>query len=195
MSLSVAPNPVVEGRSTTVTATLSGPLAGATTIPLTVTDDTAESNDHGSVSSVSIVEGATAGSARITTAQDIDRDDEVFTVALDTANLPSSVRAGRPSSVAVTISEGGTPAEPRDDPPGNEPGGDDPGGDDPDGGGGGGEPDDDPTNRAPTTAEEIAPPTLRVGAEVRIDLAVAFDDPDGDTLACAASGAGLPRSP
>ena len=41
----------------------------------------------------------------MTTNRDADEDDETFTVALDTANLPSSVAAGTPSSVQVTISD------------------------------------------------------------------------------------------
>ena len=57
------------------------------------------------------------------------------------------------------------------------------------GGGGGTQPPDDPpetANAAPETAEEIADAMLRVGAELEIDLAAAFSDPDGDDLTYAA---------
>ena len=122
VSLSASPSPVTEGSSVTVTATLSQSLTSSVTIPVTLTNDTAESGDHGTLTSVTIAANATRGTGTISTNQDTDEDDETFTVALGT--LPSSVTAGRPSSVTVTI---------RDD----------------DGGGGDGDGDDDgppPTN-------------------------------------------------
>ena len=108
--LSTSPNPVTEGSSVTVTATLSAALAGNVTIPLTLTDDTAESGDDGTLSSITIAAGATSGTSTVTTNQDTDEDDETFTVALDTGSLPSSVSAGSPASVTITISDddGGT---------------------------------------------------------------------------------------
>ena len=74
-------------------------------MPLTLTDGSAESGDYGSLSSITIDSGWTSGTGSVTTNQDADEDDETFTVALDTANLPSSVAAGTPSSVQVTISD------------------------------------------------------------------------------------------
>ena len=108
VSLSASPNPVTEGQSVTVTATLSRALSNAVTIPVTVSTaspNTAESGDVGSPTSITINSGQTTGMGTITTNQDTDYEDETFTVSLDTANLPSSVTAGSPSSVPVTIND------------------------------------------------------------------------------------------
>ena len=105
VSLSASPNPVTEGQNVTVTATVSEALSSAVTIPVTITDDTAESGDHGTLTSITINANATSGTGTISTNQDADEADETFTVALDTANLPSSVTAGTPSSVLVRISD------------------------------------------------------------------------------------------
>ena len=101
VSLSASPNPVTEGSSVTVTAALSRALTSNVTIPVTITDNSAEPTDHGTLTSITINSGATSGTGTITTNQDPDEDDETFTVAL--GSLPSSVRAGSPSSVRVTI--------------------------------------------------------------------------------------------
>ena len=104
---------VDEGSSVTVEAVLSGPLSSAVTIPLTLTDDTAEPTDHGTLSSITIPAGANSGTGTITTTQDTDEDDEHFTVALDMANLPSSVsRNSSHPSVYITIRD-----DDRDDAP------------------------------------------------------------------------------
>ena len=89
----------------TVTATLSKALAEAVSIPLTVTSGTAEDTDHGTLPPIAIAAGETAGTSAMTTAMDLDGDDETFTVALDTANLPSGVTAGDPASKTVTIDD------------------------------------------------------------------------------------------
>lgn len=47
VSLSAAPNPLMEGSAVTVTATLTVPLAAGVTIPLTLADHSAEPSDHG----------------------------------------------------------------------------------------------------------------------------------------------------
>ena len=99
--LSAAPNPVLEGSSVTVTATLSAALSSQVTIPLMIADDTAESTDHGTLTSIAIASGTTTGTGTITTAQDADADHERFTVALGA--LPAAVTAGAPSSVQITI--------------------------------------------------------------------------------------------
>ena len=103
VTLSASPNPVAEGSSVTVTATLSAALSGAVTIPLTITDNTAEPADHGTLASITIAAGATSNTGTITTAQDPDDQDETFTVALGT--LPASVAAGMPASVQVRIQD------------------------------------------------------------------------------------------
>ena len=102
--LSASPNPVDEGSSVTITATLSAARTSAVTIPITITDDTAESGDHGTLTSIAINANATTGTGSITTAQDTDADHETFDVALGTP-LPSGIAAGSPSSVRVTIAD------------------------------------------------------------------------------------------
>ena len=101
--LSASPNPVDEGDPVTVTATLSAALGSDLTVPLTLTPGTAESGDDGPLSSITIDAGQTTGTGTISTADDDDTDDETFTVAL--GNLSSSVEAGSPSSVEITITD------------------------------------------------------------------------------------------
>ena len=108
--LRASPNPVAEGGSVTVTATLSRALAGGVTIPLTLTAGTAEPGDYGSLAGIAIDGGSTIGTGAVTTTNDVDEDDETFTVAL--GSLPSSVAAGSPSSVEVTIRDEGPVAVP-----------------------------------------------------------------------------------
>ena len=107
VQLSVAPNPVPEGSSVTVTATLSAALSEAVTIPLTLTAGTAEAGDYGPLASIRISSGETSGTGTITTATDADTDDETFTVVL--GSLPATVEAGSPDSVAVTITDATIP--------------------------------------------------------------------------------------
>ena len=104
VSLSASPNPVAEGSSVTVTAQLSSALASNVTIPLTLSSETAEDDDYGSLSSITINSGSTSGTGTVTTSQDADSQDETFTVAL--GNLPSSVTAGSPSVIKITITDG-----------------------------------------------------------------------------------------
>ena len=104
VSLSAAPAVVEEGSSVTVTATLSEAQTGAVTIPVTVTSGSAESGDHGTLTGITIAGGDTAGTGTITTNQDTDTDDELFTVSLGTS-LPSGITAGSHSSVGVTIAD------------------------------------------------------------------------------------------
>ena len=110
VSLSVAPNPVDEGSSVTVTAQLSAAISSSVTIPLTLTAGTAESGDYGALASITVGGGQTTGTGAITTAQDADEDDETFTVALGI--LPPEVTPGSPSSVEVTIRDDDRPPPP-----------------------------------------------------------------------------------
>ena len=103
VSLSAAPDPVTEGSPVTITATLSSAHGSAVSIPVTLTAGTAEPGDIGALTSISIASGQTSGTGTITTAQDTDNEDETFTVSLGT--LPSSVSAGTPNSVTVTIAD------------------------------------------------------------------------------------------
>ena len=107
VTLSASPNPVTEGSGVTVTAALSKALSSNVTIPLTLTAGTAESGDYAPAASIPVAAGATSGTGTISTNWDTDEDDETFTVALGT--LPSSVTAGTPSSVTITISDDRNP--------------------------------------------------------------------------------------
>ncbi len=106
VSLGVSPNPVREGSSLTVTATLSAALGSSVTIPLTVTRGTAETGDFDNPSAISISANSLSGSTSLATKVDEDRDAETLTVALGA--LPGDVRRGSPSSVAVTITDATT---------------------------------------------------------------------------------------
>ena len=106
VSLSVSPSLmgqglVDEGETVTVTARLSTALEEDVTIPLTVTDGSAESNDYRAPRSITIRMGETTGTADITTSQDADTQDETFTVAL--GDPPSPLQKGSPEEVEVTI--------------------------------------------------------------------------------------------
>ena len=105
VSLSASPNPVLEGGSLTVVATLSRALSSDVRIPLTATAGSAESGDYVQISDrIRIKAGTLSGGstgASFFMDQDTDEDDETFTIALGT--LPSSVTAGTPSSVTITI--------------------------------------------------------------------------------------------
>ena len=103
VSLSVAPNPVAEGQSVTVTATLARALTANVTVPLVLTAVTAEAGDFGLLASITISGGQTTGTGTITTVKDLDRDDERFSVALGT--LPAAVSRGTPSLVDVNITD------------------------------------------------------------------------------------------
>ncbi|MDE0224681.1 MAG: Ig-like domain-containing protein [Gammaproteobacteria bacterium] len=103
VTLSASPNPVREGSSVTVTARLSAALTDSVTIPLTLTAGTAEADDYGSLSGIAISAGSITGTGTVTTSADSDTESESFTVAL--GSLPSSLRAGSPSSVEVTVSD------------------------------------------------------------------------------------------
>ena len=111
--LSAAPNPVAEGASVTVTATVSSPIVGGAEarIPLTVTDGTAEPGDRGTAAEIRIRRNEVSNTVLITTAHDADSDDETFTVAIDTDNLPSALTAVNPRSVEIEIrdDEGSSP--------------------------------------------------------------------------------------
>ena len=88
----------------TVTATLSEPLSDPVTIPLEFTAVTAEPGDYDPLASIEIPANSRSGTGAVATTRDDDEDDETFAVALG-AMLPSSVLAGSPSSVRVTIRE------------------------------------------------------------------------------------------
>ena len=178
--LSAAPNPVAEGSDVTVTATLSASLSQAVAIPVTVTAGSAEAGDHGTLSSITISGGATSAAGVVTTAQDADTEDETFTVALDTGNLPSLVRAGSAASVLVTISDdtgGRSPAgpPPPPPPPGGPPAGGPPPPPPPPPPGGPPQP-PPPPGRPPGAAMETDAGCEAAPCRVRTGMAVSFRD-------------------
>ncbi len=103
VTLSASPNPVPEDQSVTITAILTIAPAGDLKIPLTYTNETAETGDYRQLALITIPANATTGTGAITTVTDTDADDETFIVALGT--LPPNVVAGSPSSVQITIAE------------------------------------------------------------------------------------------
>ena len=108
VSLSASPTTVDEGNSVTVTATLSHAQSGDVTIPIAITDNTAQSGDHGTLASITVSGGATTGTGTISTTQDTTAEsDETFTVALGSP-LPTGIAAGTPSSVQITIRDDDT---------------------------------------------------------------------------------------
>ena len=99
-------DPDLKKAYVTITATLSGPLPETVWIPVTVTAFSADPNpDHGTISRIGINPNELTGTAQIRVWEDLDTVDDIFSVALDRANLPSSVIAGSASSVAVVITD------------------------------------------------------------------------------------------
>ena len=111
VSLSVGQNSVEEGESVTVTVGLSESLTTDVTIPLTLTAGTAESGDYDSASpiNVTIASGQTQVQKVINTNTDTDTDDETFTVAIDAASLPNTVKTGSSLSAVITITDTSLP--------------------------------------------------------------------------------------
>ena len=105
VSLSAAPNPVDEGESTTVEATLTRALATDVAILLVTTAGSAEAGDYAASASVTIAKGETSGTATLSTAADLDLDDETLAVAIDNTNLPTGLVVGSPDSVSLTITD------------------------------------------------------------------------------------------
>ena len=107
VTLSASPNPVDEGESVTITVTPSQLLSSDATIPLVLTAGTAEpEEDYSALASIVIEGNEPNGTGVIRARKDVDMDDETFTVSLGT--LPSSVVAGTPASVEITIMDVGT---------------------------------------------------------------------------------------
>ena len=107
VTLSATPNPVPEGDDVSITVEMSAALSEAVIIPINLAAGTANSVDYDgtTLTSMTIPAGSTSATESITTEEDTDRkDNETFTVSLGTP-LPSTVRAGSPRSVVVTISE------------------------------------------------------------------------------------------
>ncbi len=110
VSLSASPNPVEEGNSVTVRATLTEALPDAVTINLRDIpgEPPTEPGDYGSLPSITIFGGSRTGSGTLDIKDDhVSEGDERFTVAIDA--LPSGVERGSPSSVEITIADNDPP--------------------------------------------------------------------------------------
>jgi len=105
VNLSVTPNPVTEGSDLTVYTTLSEARNTITTIPLTLTSNTAEDTDYENSSPINlnIPIGQTQVPYIIKTFEDDDLEDETFLVSIDSTNLPHSIIAGKAVSEEVVI--------------------------------------------------------------------------------------------
>ena len=111
ISLSVDQDSVMEGQSITVTLELSEALAIDVTIPLMLSQGTAETDDYDSTTPVNVVisRGQTTGEHTINTYEDDDIEDETFTVAIDEDNLPTGITLGSSTSAEVTIADNDMP--------------------------------------------------------------------------------------
>ncbi len=117
VKLDAFPNPVDEGESVTVTATISKHQSSrAVTVPLNYpnakTTDTAEltePTDYTQLRSITIPAGFLEGSVEIQTRLDADVDNETFTVAIDESSLARGVFVGHPKEVKVTINDHNRP--------------------------------------------------------------------------------------
>ena len=117
VSLSVSPNPVMEGSGATVTVTLSAeldaderiPLATDVEIPLTYADDATnppEAGDYSALASLTVKAGALSASGTIPAPQEADaadKDDESFTISLDTMTSDMVEANSAASSVNLMI--------------------------------------------------------------------------------------------
>ncbi len=105
VSLSAAPNPVDEGKSVRVTATLTGILETDVDVPLEYNNETTdppESGDYAQIQSITIPRGKKEGSEQIQTEEDADLENEIFIVSL--GNLPQNLlQPGRETFQKVTI--------------------------------------------------------------------------------------------
>ncbi len=110
VTLSATPSVVDEGSSVTITATLSAAVESNVGIPVSVRLGTAEFFDVGMVDNINIFAGQTTGTTTVATEQDVDADDETFSVYIPQYHLDQMnringvwVTAGAGSSVQITI--------------------------------------------------------------------------------------------
>ena len=100
ITFSASPNPVDEDTITTLTATANGIFDADVTVPLALTNGTAESGDYATpTTGITIAKGAMSGTGTLTTIGDADTVDDTFNVRVGTP-LPSGVVA---SSAGYTI--------------------------------------------------------------------------------------------
>ena len=101
--LSVSPNPVDEGKSATITATLTRILNQTITIPVVCTPlNTTQKSDYDCPANVTIPSGVLSDDAMLTTNIDEDTDNERLSIALSTH---PSVDIGPSSPVTLIIND------------------------------------------------------------------------------------------
>ena len=107
VTLSASPNPVDEGKSITFTATISKDPVVEIVVPLRIDPSSAEPEDYGGLTTISITipSGRRIGTRDLQiTEDDEDYLDETFIVTILASDLkPSTVRAGSPTYVSVTV--------------------------------------------------------------------------------------------
>ena len=100
ITFTASPNPVDEDTTTALTATANGIFDAEVTVPLALTNGTAESGDYATpTTGITIAQGAMSGTGTLTTIGDADTVDDTFNVRVGTP-LPSGVVA---SSAGYTI--------------------------------------------------------------------------------------------
>ena len=111
VAISAYPNPVKEGSPVRVRVWLPGVAApdGGLVVPVKVTRDTSEENDHGNLASITIPAGANVSETmQLPTYKDNDGEHETFTVSLDTehADWPDGyIARSDMSSAQVTVAD------------------------------------------------------------------------------------------
>ena len=109
VSLSASPNPVTEGDAVTIKASLSEVMSSDVTIDLKDSHGTTEPGDYVPLEEIMIPRGALTGSGDLLTGNDVTVEgNEIFTVAIDTDQLPPGIMDGNRSSVNITIIDNDT---------------------------------------------------------------------------------------
>ena len=107
-SLMVSSTSILEGTSLEIEVNLSEALSIVTDIPLAIQNLTTDSEDYGSLSSVTIQEGSLRGTASLSMIDDgIYEGNERFVLTF--GSLPSSVRRGDPSFHRIEIIDASEP--------------------------------------------------------------------------------------
>ncbi len=115
VTLSASPNPVDEGQSAMITASITDAQSSDVTVSLNYpnaqTADTAvDPGDYTSLTSITIKANKKEGTGKIQTHDDnTEENDETFTVAIDESLLPSGIVLDIPSSVEVMINDNDAP--------------------------------------------------------------------------------------
>ncbi len=106
VTLGADPNPVIEGASATVTATLDRIITPAKAVTIPIQFGTANTADFVPVSSITIEAGKKSGSVSVMTVQDSEYEpNEGFRVEIDTDHVPQELHPIQHSSVLIKIDD------------------------------------------------------------------------------------------